>query len=314
MARVPLAGTNWIPRRVSGAGSYYRAEVGHRRRGRDRGAVDRVRADARPGSSDVLVVERVDAGVRWHRQVQRHRPVPLRCAVAGSHGLEKPATTGECGSDILGTEIGFEQIGYVVGVGRRQSRAPLRGERRDAPVAGDRQPAGDRPRLRWASLWPYAELADLVGFAFEPRAVATATGLPYGAGLCVRPLAAAATRIRQASPVAALTAAGSVASRALSSPVVSGCLGVGFGRRSSRFLVTWPCSCSHWGSTFPVQAQREAILLVEADAPEAVAAADLRGLPVFSDLADLQYVRPERSGQLLVGNSDHSQSGLGGPG
>jgi sarcosine oxidase, subunit beta len=55
------------------------------------------------------------------------------------------------------------------------------------------------------------------------------------------------------------------------------------------------------GLELPVRAQREAILLLEA--PDA---GPLTQLPVFSDLADLQYVRPERSGQLLVGNSDHS--------
>ena len=59
------------------------------------------------------------------------------------------------------------------------------------------------------------------------------------------------------------------------------------------------------GIDVPVMAQREAILLVEAGAG-GPSAGHLRDLPVLSDLGDLQYVRPERSGQLLVGNSDHS--------
>jgi sarcosine oxidase subunit beta len=58
------------------------------------------------------------------------------------------------------------------------------------------------------------------------------------------------------------------------------------------------------GIDLPVKAQREAILLLEAG-PDGPAREQVRDLPVFSDLADLQYVRPERSGQLLVGNSDH---------
>jgi glycine/D-amino acid oxidase-like deaminating enzyme len=53
------------------------------------------------------------------------------------------------------------------------------------------------------------------------------------------------------------------------------------------------------GVDVPVTAHREPILLVDPGRP-------VGPVPVFSDLARLQYIRPERSGELLVGNSDLS--------
>jgi glycine/D-amino acid oxidase-like deaminating enzyme len=53
------------------------------------------------------------------------------------------------------------------------------------------------------------------------------------------------------------------------------------------------------GVDLPIRAQREQILLIDAGEP-------IVDAPVFSDLVRLQYLRTERSGQLLVGNSDHS--------
>jgi sarcosine oxidase subunit beta len=54
------------------------------------------------------------------------------------------------------------------------------------------------------------------------------------------------------------------------------------------------------GVDLPLRAQREQILMVAPGAP-------VGNVPVLSDLVGLQYVRPERSGDLLVGNSDHSR-------
>jgi sarcosine oxidase, subunit beta len=49
----------------------------------------------------------------------------------------------------------------------------------------------------------------------------------------------------------------------------------------------------------PIAAQRAQVLLVEPGRP-------LGPVPVLSDLVTLQYVRPDGSASLLVGNSDHA--------
>ncbi len=53
------------------------------------------------------------------------------------------------------------------------------------------------------------------------------------------------------------------------------------------------------GIDLPIESLRSELLLVDTGEP-------LRGLPALSDLVSLQYVRIEGSGDLLVGNSDHS--------
>jgi sarcosine oxidase subunit beta len=53
------------------------------------------------------------------------------------------------------------------------------------------------------------------------------------------------------------------------------------------------------GIDLPVRAQRAQILLVDPGRPPGP-------LPVFSDLVSLQYVRTEGGGQILLGDSDHS--------
>jgi sarcosine oxidase, subunit beta len=114
--------------------------------------------------------------------------------------------------------------------------------------------------------------------------------------------AAAARRagvtIRQGAPVRQLCVSGSRISGVVlddGSSVSAGSVVVAAGVWSRELL-------GPLGIDLPVRAQRETILLLETGA-----ATPVRELPVFSDLADLQYVRPERSGQLLVGNSDHSR-------
>ena len=57
--------------------------------------------------------------------------------------------------------------------------------------------------------------------------------------------------------------------------------------------------CAPLGIRLPLRAQREQILLIAPGEP-------MRNAPVFSDLVSLQYVRTERSGEILVGNSDHA--------
>ena len=54
------------------------------------------------------------------------------------------------------------------------------------------------------------------------------------------------------------------------------------------------------GVRVPIHAQREQLLLIDPGIP-------LGSVPVYSDLVNLQYGRPEGSGHILVGNSDHSR-------
>jgi sarcosine oxidase, subunit beta len=53
------------------------------------------------------------------------------------------------------------------------------------------------------------------------------------------------------------------------------------------------------GLELPIRSQRAQILLVDPGTA-------IENLPVFSDLASLQYVRMEGPGSILVGDSDHS--------
>ena len=243
------------------------------------------------GVSDVLVLERstlASGGTGKSSGIVRcHYGVPSLAAMAWK-GLQ----LFERASDILESDIGFEQIGYVVGVGEG-NLAPL-----EANVAMH-QSLGIDSRLISASevaaLWPYAELSDLVGFAYEARGGygdGTRTALAFGAAA-----RRGGARIRQGSPAAALrsksgrvTGVELVGGEFLAADAVIVAAGVW-----SRGLLT------PLGIDLPMKAQREAVLLIEGETEHSI-----RDLPVFSDLADLQYVRPERSGQLLVGNSDHS--------
>jgi len=52
-----------------------------------------------------------------------------------------------------------------------------------------------------------------------------------------------------------------------------------------------------YGVDIPIDVHREQIVLISPGA-------DVSGVPVFSDLVSLQYIRPESGGELLFGNSD----------
>jgi glycine/D-amino acid oxidase-like deaminating enzyme len=243
------------------------------------------------GVSDVLVLERAalaSGGTGKSSGVVRcHYGVPSLAAMAWK-GLQ----LFENAIDVLGTEIGFEQIGYVVGVGEG-NLASL-----EANVAMHRSLGIDSRTVGAADvtgLWPYADVSDLAGFAYEPRGGygdATRTALAFAAAA-----RRGGARIRQGAAVAEVCAAAEV--RLTSGErVTAGAVVVATGVWSRNLL-------QPLGIDVPVRAQREAILLVEAGAG-GPSAEEVRDLPVLSDLGELQYVRPERSGQLLVGNSDHS--------
>lgn len=242
----------------------------------------------RAGVTDVLVCERGGlAGGETGKSsgvVRCHYGVPSLAWMAW-----KGVQVFEGAADLLGGDVGFVPSGYVVGVG------PVNADALAANVADHRALGIDVALVdpdTVAGLWPQLELADFAAFAYEPRGGygdAYRTALAYGAtarrgGAAIHPY----------TPVAALTAAGDritgvelVGGQRISAPTVV----VAAGWFSAGLIAPL-------GLELPVRAQREPILLVDPGTP-------VHGAPVLSDLVSLQYVRPEPSGQLLVGNSDH---------
>lgn len=239
------------------------------------------------GVTDVLVLERAalaSGGTGKSSGVVRcHYGVPSLAAMAwrGTQVFEQA-------KELLGQEIGFEQIGYVVGVGP-ENVAPF-----SASIAAQ-QALGIETRMVGhddvAGLWPAAYLDDFARFAYERRG-------GYGdAYLTAMALAGAARRlgvtIRQGSPVTELVAEGQRTSGvrlADGTSVSAGSVVVAAGPWSLALL-------AQHGIEIPLVVHCEPILLVHPGEP-------LRDIPVLFDLVRLQYVRPERSGELLVGNSD----------
>jgi glycine/D-amino acid oxidase-like deaminating enzyme len=241
------------------------------------------------GAADIVVVERGDlcgAGTGKSSGVVRcHYGVPSLAAMAwtGVQAFERAA-------DELGADVGFVQTGYVVGVAA-QDVAAL-----EANVAMHRS-LGVDVRLvdhdEVSTLWPQADLDDFAAFAYEPRG---GYGDAYQTG---QAFATAARRdgavIRPHAPVVELCRNG--ADR------LTGVM-LRDGERldaDAVIVAAGPWSvplCAPLGVDLPVRAQREQILMVAPGRP-------LGDVPVFSDLVSLQYVRTERSGGLLVGNSDH---------
>ncbi len=83
MARVPLAGTDWIPGPMSETADV--VIVG--------GGIEGTAAAwalSQRGVTDVVVAERNTVGIRHDRQVQRHRALPLRRQLAGRDGHRRP--------------------------------------------------------------------------------------------------------------------------------------------------------------------------------------------------------------------------------
>lgn len=239
------------------------------------------------GVTDVLVLERATLGSggtgKSSGVVRCHYGVASLAAMAwrGTEVLESAL-------EVLGTGVGFEQVGYVVGVGA-PDEAALRANvvmQQGLGIEVDLVSHDDV-----AGLWPGAALDDFAAFAHEPRG-------GYGdAYRTAQAFAAAARRagadIRQGAAVTDLLTTGGR---------VHGVRLVGGGQVSagSVLVAAGPWSVpllAAVGVDVSVQSHREPILLVDPGQP-------LGAVPVFSDLVSLQYIRPELSGELLVGNSD----------
>ena len=137
MARVPLAGTDWIP----GRDDTRPADVVIVGGGIEGAAA--AWALSQRGVTDVVVAERntVGSGMTGKSSgiVRCHYGVSSLAAMA-TVGLE----VFEKAEEIFGTDIGFRQTGYVVGVGERQRRLPAQEPGR--PAGGRGADRGDRPR------------------------------------------------------------------------------------------------------------------------------------------------------------------------
>jgi sarcosine oxidase, subunit beta len=243
----------------------------------------------RRGAGSVAVLERATVGSGGTGKssgiVRCHYGIPSLAAMAW-----KGVALFENAREVLGEEIGFEQTGYVVGVGASNVAAL------DANVAMQ-QALGIETRLispdDVAALWPYADLSDFSAFAYEPRG-------GHGDGYRTAQAFAAAARrtgavVRQNTLVTdVLVDGGRVTAVRLAdgTTLATGSVVVAAGPWSVALV-------QPLGIDLPVRACREQILLIKPGVPTG-------RFPVFSDLVSLQYVRVEASGELLFGNSDLS--------
>lgn len=242
----------------------------------------------RRGVTDVTIVERATVGSggtgKSSGVVRCHYGVSSLAAMA-----TRSLDTFEHAEDVLGADVGFFGIGYVVGVGP-ENVAALHASMADQRAVGVRTEDIDHTEV--AKLWPVADLEPFGAFAWEERggygdAYRTAQGF---AGAARR----AGARLRQGTLVTGLVVGnGQVTGVRCSDGEVL--------EADTVVLAAGPWSVpllAEHGVELPITVHREALVLVDPGQ-------DLGDVPVFSDLVSLQYVRYERvSAELLVGNSD----------
>ncbi|MDV7099997.1 FAD-binding oxidoreductase [Gordonia amicalis] len=239
------------------------------------------------GITDVVVCERdtVGGGMTGKSSgiVRCHYGVSSLAAMAAV-GLE----VFEKAEEIFGTDIGFRQTGYVVGVGE-QNVENLRkslAAQREVGVQAEEIDVAEVARM-----WPTADLEPFAAFGWEERG-------GYGdAYQTAQAFAAAARatgiRIRQGTTVTELLEDGDRVTGvrlADGSTISAGTVVVATGVWSKPFL-------GRHGIDIPILVHREQIVMIHPGE-------DLGEVPVFSDLVSLQYVRPDVRGEILFGNSD----------
>jgi glycine/D-amino acid oxidase-like deaminating enzyme len=242
------------------------------------------------GITDVVVVERntVGSGMTGKSSgiVRCHYGVSSLAAMA-TVGLE----VFEKAEEFFGTDIGFRQTGYVVGVGDSNVDA-LRKSLAAQRAVGVQTEEVDQAEV--ARMWPYADLSPFAAFAWEERG-------GYGdAYQTAQAMAAAArsagVRIRQGvSATEVLVDRGAVAGVRLSDgdEIFTRVVVVATG------VWTGPLLAPH-GVVVPIRVVREQIVLIDPGV-------DVGAVPVFSDLVSLQYIRQEGD-KILFGNSDLSDA------
>lgn len=239
--------------------------------------------------TDVVVLERntVGSGMTGKSSgiVRCHYGVSSLAAMA-TVGLE----VFEKAQESFGTDIGFRQTGYVVGVGAPNVDS-LRKSLTAQRAVGVQTEEVDHAEV--ARLWPFADLSPFAAFAWEARggygdAYQTAQAFAIAAR-------GAGVRIRQGANVTELVvASGRVTGVRLADggEVSAGTVVVATGVWTRPFLAPY-------GVDVPIRVVREQLVMVSPGV-------DIGRVPVFSDLVSLQYIRPEPDGTVLFGNSDLS--------
>jgi sarcosine oxidase subunit beta len=242
----------------------------------------------RRGRRDVLVLEREMIGSGFTAKssgiVRCHYGVRSLAAMAW-RSLEVL----EDAEVALGADIGFHRCGYLVGVGPDDCDALA------ANIAMQREIGVDVTTIApgdAAELFPQMHVDDFSAFGFEPRG-GYADGYQTAAAF-----ASAARRggavVNQGCEVKELTTCGEKVSGVVMADgerVRADCVVVAAGPWSSDLV-------KDLGVDLPMRTQREQLMIVDPGEP-------LGEVPVLSDLVSLQYLRPERTTDLLVGNSDH---------
>lgn len=244
---------------------------------------------AQRGITNVFVAERntVGSGMTGKSSgiVRCHYGVSSLAAMAAV-GLE----VFENAQAIFGHDIGFRQVGYVVGVGEpnvdslRKSLAAQRA----VGVQTEEIDADDVARL-----WPFADLSPFAAFGFEPRG-GFGDGYQTAQALAVS-ARAAGVRVRQGTAVSDLVLDGDrVTGVRLTdgTEVSAGTVVIATGVWTRDLL-------ARCGIDVPIRVVREQIVTISPGV-------ELGPAPVFSDLVSLQYIRPEPGGDVLFGNSDLS--------
>jgi glycine/D-amino acid oxidase-like deaminating enzyme len=244
------------------------------------------------GVTDVVVAERntVASGMTGKSSgiVRCHYGVTSLAAMA-TIGLE----VFEHAEDIFGTDIGFRQTGYVVGVGEPNVES-LRKSLAAQRAVGVQTEEIDKADV--AKLWPFADLSPFEAFGWEARggygdAYMTAQAFAASAR-------AAGVRIRQGATVTELAIKGDRVTGVVladGSEISAGTVVVATGVWTKPFL-------EPYGVDVPIRVVREQIVTIAPGIDSTV----IGSLPIFSDLVSLQYVRPEVGGDILFGNSDLS--------
>ncbi len=241
------------------------------------------------GVTNVVVVERntVGSGMTGKSSgiVRCHYGVSSLAAMA-TVGLE----VFEKAEEIFGTDIGFRQTGYVVGVGDGDA-ASLRKSLAAQRAVGVQTEEIDAAEV--ARLWPFADLTPFEAFAWEARggygdAYRTAQAFAVSAR-------AAGVRIHQGANVTGLLIEhDKVAGVQLAdgAEIAADTVVVATGVWTQPFL-------SPYGVDVPIRVVREQLVTI-------TPGVEIGSVPVFSDLVSLQYIRPELGGEVLFGNSDLS--------
>lgn len=251
---------------------------------------------AQRGITDVIVCERdtVGGGMTGKSSgiVRCHYGVSSLAAMAAI-GLE----VFEKAEEIFGTDIGFRQTGYVVGVGEpnvENLRKSLAAQR-EVGVQTEEMDVSEV-----AKLWPAADLEPFATFGWEERggygdAYQTAQAFAASAR-------AAGVRIKQGTSVSGLLTDGERVTGvelADHSTISADTVVVATGVWTKPFL-------DKYGIDVPITVHREQIVMIHPGM-------ELGAVPVFSDLVSLQYVRPDVRGEILFGNSDLAELEVANP-